>query len=132
MDAFSEVLNSVKLKGALFFTGEFSAPWALASPPALSLAPVLSPGAPQLVIYHFVVDGTALARMPDGTDLQLTAGDIVVLPHGDAHELSSGGESCFVDTASLLRKIESRDLTPMHAGGGGRRTRFVCGFMTCD
>jgi AraC-like DNA-binding protein len=132
MDAFSEMLNGVKLKGALFFTGEFSAPWALASPPALSLAPVLSPGALHLVIYHFVVDGTALARLADGTELQLTGGDIVVLPHGDAHQLSSGDEACFVDTASFSRKIESRDLTAMHAGGGGRRTRFVCGFMTCD
>ena len=27
MDAFSEVLNGVRLKGAMFFRAEFSAPW---------------------------------------------------------------------------------------------------------
>ena len=32
MDAFSEVLSGVKLKGALFFSAEFSAPWAIATP----------------------------------------------------------------------------------------------------
>jgi len=32
VDAFSEVLSGVKLKGAMFFSAEFSAPWAFASP----------------------------------------------------------------------------------------------------
>ena len=34
VDAFSEVLSGVKLKGALFFSAEFSAPWALSTPPS--------------------------------------------------------------------------------------------------
>jgi AraC-like DNA-binding protein len=29
-------------------------------------------------------------------------------------------------------KIKSRDLSPLHAGGGGETSRFVCGYMTCD
>lgn len=32
MDAFSEVLNRVRLKGAMFFRAEFSAPWTLDAP----------------------------------------------------------------------------------------------------
>ena len=38
MDAFSEVLSSLKLQGALFFTAEFTAPWALAAPSSKALA----------------------------------------------------------------------------------------------
>jgi AraC-like DNA-binding protein len=132
MDALSEVLSGVRLTGALFFSAEFSAPWAFASPPANTLASVLAPGAPHLVIYHFVVDGTACAGLSDGRAVTLESGDIVVFPHGDAHELSSGGGRHHVDTASLLKKIAARDLTPMQAGGGGGSTRFVCGFMACD
>lgn len=45
MDAFSEILASMKLKGALFFRGDFSAPWLLGSPPSEQLAPALCPGA---------------------------------------------------------------------------------------
>ena len=44
MDAFSEVLSGVKLKGALFFSAEFSAPWAIATPASKALASALAPG----------------------------------------------------------------------------------------
>ena len=66
MDAFSEILSGVKLNGALFFSAEFSAPWCFASPASNTLAPLLSPGAPHLVIYHFVIDGAAFVQLPDG------------------------------------------------------------------
>ena len=69
MDAFSEVLSGVKLQGALFFTAEFSAPWAIATPASTALASALAPGAPHLVVYHLVVDGAARAALPDGRTL---------------------------------------------------------------
>ena len=132
MDAFSEVLSGVKLKGALFFTAEFSAPWAIATPASQTLASAVAPGAPHLVVYHLVVDGAARAALPGGPSLTLEAGDIVVFPHGDPHELSSASGARYVDAASLMKKIVSRDLTPMTSGGGGDSTRFVCGYMACD
>ena len=97
MDAFSEVLSGVKLKGALFFSAEFSAPWALATPASKALASALAPGAPHLVVYHLVVDGVARAALPDGRTLTLEPGDIVVFPHGDPHELSSASGAQHVD-----------------------------------
>ena len=132
MDAFSEVLSGVKLKGALFFSAEFSAPWAIAAPASKALASALAPGAPHLVVYHLVVDGAARAALPNGRTLTLEPGDIVVFPHGDPHELSSASGAQHVDNASLMKRIVSRDLTPLRAGGGGDSTRFVCGYMACD
>ena len=89
MDAFSEILGGVAMKGALFFSAEFSAPWGFASPPSCNLVPLLAPGAQHLVIYHFVIDGSGFVRMEDGSTLRLDAGDVVVLPQGDAHRMSS-------------------------------------------
>ena len=132
MDAFSEVLSSLKLQGALFFTAEFSAPWAIATPASKALASALGPGALHLVVYHLVVDGAARAALPDGRTLPLEAGDIVVFPHGDPHELGSASGARYVDNASVMKKIASRDLTPLRSGGGGDNTRFVCGYMACD
>ena len=63
MDAFSEVLSGVRLKGAMFFSAEFSAPWRLSTPHCRVLAPALAPEAPHIVVYHFVVEGTARARV---------------------------------------------------------------------
>ena len=132
MDAFSEVLSGVRLNGALFFSAEFSAPWQLSTAHSRALAPSLAPGAQHLVIYHLVVDGSARARLEGGAEVELTAGDIVVFAHGDPHQLSAGSGANSVDSAAVLLKIATRDISPMQAGGGGARTRFVCGYLACD
>ena len=125
MDAFSEVLSGVRLKGAMFFSAEFSAPWRLSTPHSRMLASALAPGAQHLVIYHFVLDGSAGARLEGGPDVELSPGDIVVFPHGDPHHLSGGSGASQVESAAVLRKIAIRDLSPMQSGGGGATTRFV-------
>ena len=96
------------------------------------LAPTLAPGAPHIVIYHLVVDGAARAGVEGGHDVELSPGDIVVFPHGDPHHLSGGTGGNPIESAAILRKIATRDLSPMQAGGGGATTRFVCGYLTCD
>ena len=55
-----------------------------------------------------------------------------VFPHGDPHRLSGGSGANQIESAAVLRKIATRDLSPMRAGGGGATTRFVCGYLTCD
>jgi len=133
MDALSDILSGVKLNGALFFSAEFSAPWCFASPASKALAAVLAPGAAHLVIYHFVIDGRAFVRLPDGHSVELGPGDVVVLPHGDPHTMtSSGGVTSASLTSAILSKVRSRDLSLMQAGGGGDSARYVCGYMACD
>jgi AraC-like DNA-binding protein len=132
MDAFSEVLSGVRLKGAMFFRAEFSAPWRLSTPHCRVLAPVLAPGATHIVVYHFVVEGTARAGVEGEPDVELSPGDIVVFPHGDPHRLSAGPDANPVENAALLKRISDGDLSPMQAGGGGAITRFVCGYLTLD
>lgn len=132
MDAFSEVLSGVRLKGAMFFSAEFSAPWQLSTPHCRVLAPTLAPGAPHIVVYHLVAEGTARARVDGGPDVELSPGDIVVFPHGDPHQLSAGAGTNRVESSALLQRIATGDLSPMQAGGGGAITRFVCGYLTLD
>jgi AraC-like DNA-binding protein len=132
MDAFSEVLSGIRLKGAMFFSAEFSAPWRLSTPHSRALAATLEPGAQHIVLYHFVVDGSARARLEGGTDVELSPGDIVVFPHGDPHHLSGGSGASKVESNAIFTKIASHDISPMHAGGGGETTRFVCGYLSCD
>jgi AraC-like DNA-binding protein len=132
VDAFSEVLSSVKLKGALFFHAEFSAPWSLLSPQSKSLAPHLMPDAGHLVIFHFVLSGSARIKMDQHDPLVLSAGDIVVFPHGDPHCMENGVSPQSLDPAATVKLLASRNLGPVRAGGGGEVTRFVCGYMACD
>jgi AraC-like DNA-binding protein len=71
--------------------------------------------------------------MPDGEQIALDQGDIVIFPHGDAHHMSSGKDAPRpFPNYGISAKVKARDLTPLHAGGGGETSRFVCGYMTCD
>jgi len=133
VDAFSEILSGVKMNGAVYFNAEFSAPWCFLAPRSDALAPLLAPGAAHLVIYHFLVDGEALVELTDRPPLQLKPGDVVILPHGDPHQMTSGkGSTATHQTSAILSKIALHDLSPLQAGGGGDTARFVCGYMACD
>lgn len=128
----SEVLRVVRLQGALFFNAEFSAPWCISSSRSSAIAPYLSPEAGHLIIYHFLTEGRAYARLPDGRREQLTAGDIVIFPHGDAHWLGNGSPEKPVDSLHTLAKNLTQGIKLARFGGGGEITRFVCGFMACE
>ncbi len=133
MDAFSEILSGLKLNGALYFSAEFSAPWCFLSPPSRTLAPLLAPGAPHLVIYHFLIEGQAVVEVSGGPSIDLRPGDVVIIPHGDQHQMTSGKcTAATSQTSAILSKVKSRDLSPMQAGGGGEAARFACGYMACD
>lgn len=132
MDALSEILATMKFQGALFFRGDFSAPWYTASPESQVMARELAPTATHLVIYHLLTEGTARLRMSDGSEVQLGAGDIVVIPHGHAHELMSRDGTCRSEPAGVTEKIRQRDLSPLQVNGGGELARFICGYLACD
>jgi AraC-like DNA-binding protein len=132
MDVLSEVLKAVRLEGALFFNGEFSTPWCLRSPRSAEIAHHLSPKGGHLIIYHFLTEGRAFAQPLEGTRVHLSAGDIVVFPHGDAHLLGNGSPEKPVDALKLFSKNLSQGLKIARFGGGGDITRFVCGYMTCE
>jgi AraC-like DNA-binding protein len=132
MDALSEVLKIVRLRGALFFNGEFSAPWCVASSQSSRFAPLLCPGAGHVIIYHYLTEGRAYARLSDGSRRELGPGDVVIFPHGDAHVLGNG-EGKPVDSLKIFAGNLSDDrLKLARYGGGGELTKFVCGYMACD
>ena len=133
MDAFSEVLSGVKLTGAVFFSAEFSAPWGMSTSEPKVMAARVAPGAEHLVLYHLVIEGGALIEVADAESVALQPGDVVIFPHGDAHHMSSGKDARRpFPNYGITAKIQTRDLTPLCAGGGGKISRFVCGYMTCD
>src|SRR5438034_338713 len=72
------------------------------------------------------------ARLVDGQQIILLAGDIVYFSHGGAHFLENGPPTMSVDMAKELARIFSQGLKRSCLGGGGEITKFVCGFMACD
>ena len=132
MDVLSEVLKVVQLQGAMFYNGEFSAPWSLRSPRSHLIAPYLAPGAEHVIIYHLLTEGRACVRMEDGERMDLSAGEIVVFPHGDPHIIENGLPTRTMDMSQELTRILCQGLKLARLGGGGELTRFVCGYMACE
>jgi AraC-like DNA-binding protein len=132
MDVLSEVLRVVRLEGALFFNAEFSAPWCISEPLSTDIAPYLPTGARHLILYHFLTEGRAYVRLPDGRTEELKAGDIVIIPHGDAHLLGNGSPERPVDSLRTFAKNMADGLKLVRFGGGGEITRFVCGYFACE
>lgn len=83
-------------------------------------------------MFHFLTEGRAYATLQGGQREELSAGDIVIFPRGDAHFLGNGSPQRPVDSFTTFAKHLSEGLKAVHFGGGGEVTRFVCGYMACD
>ena len=131
MDALSETLRVVRLTGAIFINGRFTAPWCYQSPSAATAAPLLEPGAENVVIFHLITEGECHVELGEGPPMHLIAGDAVLFPQGDAHRMASE-PGVAPAPGGRLADVLSRRPRQLAYGGGGATTRLVCGYMACD
>ena len=131
MDALSETLRVVRLVGAIFINGKFTAPWSYQSPSADAAAPLLEPGADRVVIFHMITEGECWVELSGEAPVKLMAGDVIVFPQGDAHRMTSrpGLEPA---KGARLDAVLARRPRTLAYGGGGPTTRLVCGYLACD
>lgn len=132
MDALSTALSSVRMTGAIFFNAVCAAPWGFSIPPLQSVAHVLAPGTEYLVGFHLVAEGKAVVRFGHADAVPVAAGDIVIIPHGDAHTVSNGAPATLIHSGQALKDFLAGDLASMRIGGSGEVTHFVCGYFGCE
>lgn len=137
-DTLSDVLEVVRLTGALFFLVDAHTPWVAEAPAAAHLAPVILPGAQHIVSYHVVMQGFCWCESPGHAPLRLEAGDVIIVPHGHAYQLASG---CglrtgwtLADALDWFRAMATGQLPFVVTEGGdsSERLQLVCGFLGCD
>lgn len=77
-DALTQILNLLRLRGTVYFHTNFTAPWSVRVPAYRNVAR-----------FHLALRGTAWVRV-EGVPLplELSDGDLVVIPHGASHILS--------------------------------------------
>jgi AraC-like DNA-binding protein len=132
MDALSDVLRVMRLKGGVFLHADFSAPWCLsvtANPE--NCAPFMG-DAVHIIPYHFILEGVMRVRVPDGSELAIEAGESVLFPHNDTHLMGSDLGLTPVPGDALVRTASDGGLATIDHGGGGARTRMVCGFLGAE
>ena len=137
-DTLSDVLEAVRLTGALFFLVDALTPWAAEAPASVHLAPAILPRAQHVVSYHVIRQGACWCESPGQTALRLEAGDVLLVPHGHAYQLVSArglrtGWSAD-DTLAWFRAMAGGHLpfVVTEGGDGPDRLQVVCGFLGCD
>ena len=127
-----QVLDLVRLTGAIFFRSNFRSPWAYRSPPAVELAGALPPSAGSLVMFHIVAAGRCWVSLDDGARLEVSAGDVVVMPYADANSWGSFEPADPVSIMALLPPPPWLEFPNLRYGGEGDETFVVCGYLHGD
>jgi AraC-like DNA-binding protein len=144
-DTLSDVLRTVRLRGAFFFYIEGADPWVVETSPSSALIPTIMPGVEHMMEFHGVASGSCWAAIVGEDPVRLDEGDVVIFPHGDAHVMSSApGMRGKVTDAGLhfmprphqlpyALSVCGESATTAKLDGGGRaQTKVVCGFLGCD
>jgi AraC-like DNA-binding protein len=132
MDVLSDVLSAVRLSGSVLFTAEFSAPFGVAAPPSEQFAQMLVPGARRLIMFHLITEGRCMARAGNGEMLEAEAGDMLLMPYGDAFALADGEDSAPCSMFEVMPPLPWAGPPSIVYGGGGASMRLLCGFLHTD
>lgn len=132
MDVLSEVLRVVRLSGVVHFCADFTQPWAILSSPPEMLATRLMPGAESFTLFHIVADGSCWVCSETLSPLRFETGDVILLPRGDQHVMSSELGLRPVPIREIFLKPSADRTQHIVHGGGGPSTRFVCGYLHAD
>jgi AraC-like DNA-binding protein len=125
----NEALERLRLEGAIFLRAEYTERWALADQGGPMFAALMHPGAERLILFHVVASGRCWVSTADGERYWASAGEVIVLPYGDAF-LMGGVEP--VEPVSIMTVVPPPPWTEMpivRHGEGGSRTDIVCGCL---
>ena len=113
-DPLSSLLSASPVRGSIFCRAELGAPWAVSTLGA------------DFAIFHVVVRGAGFIVL-NGRSVAWRAGDVLVLPHGNAHVLTTEPGLEPVPIASLDDPIGADGLPCVTTGGDGPTTSILCG-----
>jgi AraC-like DNA-binding protein len=135
MDVLSDVLDTIHIKGALYFEVEAGQPWVLVNPPMNLIGSFMMPEVEHVIPFHIMLDGVGWAKSGDAQlePLKLESGDIVMFPMGSSHVLTSNIDNWHgtqVDTRFYQQTAAKKHpFTVVKIGEEGQRSKLVCGYI---
>ena len=88
-DTLSDVLRTVRLRTAVFYYVSCDGEWVAEAPCSRDIAAAVMPEAEHVMEYHVLTSGECWAGLVGAAPIKVRRGDVVLLPHGDAHVISS-------------------------------------------
>lgn len=113
-DALSQILESLKLRGSIYFHTHFNPPWGVHVPKFRNVAR-----------FHMAMRGDCWLRV-EGVEkpLHLSTGDLVVIPHGVSHILSDTDDREAKDVDTVIQETGYEGSGALFYGGS--EDRCVC------
>ncbi|HEX6021349.1 MAG TPA: AraC family transcriptional regulator [Solirubrobacter sp.] len=114
MDPLADVLDLSRVRGALLANVCARAPWGLDIPQSAGAS------------FHALISGTAWLRFPESDPIQLMPGDVLLLPTGAAHCLSSEPDGACEPFDRIVKEQLIGPDGKLELGASGAATTFVC------
>ncbi len=137
-DPVSDVLETVRLRGAVFFLWEPTWPYGIGVADGRRLSRHFLPGSDCVVSYHIVTQGPCWAAAHGEEPIRLETGDTLLLPRGTAYKIADTPQlPTAEDEAASLAFFEAMagsTAPPVVMGGGPgpEKNSLICGFLGCD
>ena len=119
-DPLSELLDRAGVRGAVFSRAELGAPWGLSTTGSLG-------GPIRPAIFHVAIRGGGFIQVEDDEPQAWRAGDVMIMPHGDAHVMRSELGIPATPISVLPAPLGDDGLPCVSHGGDGPRTSVLCG-----
>src|SRR5260221_4607764 len=121
MDALSEVLRLSRFTAGVTLDAATRAPWCVSVPASGAVARA-----------HLVVEGQCVVRAGLGDVVALRAGELALVPRGDAHVIGSAIGDETVPLTSLLQTPAAGEMMPIRLGGSGAGARWIALTVSCE
>lgn len=117
-DTLKDILNTVALRAALYFRTDFRPPFS-----------VMVPAFERVARFHLLIKGHCSVRLPSGNEVELHPGDLVLVPNGSQHLISSDRESAPMPLDDAFAAAGFTGTGPFILGEGdpAQGCQLICG-----
>lgn len=119
-DILSDIFETIRLRGALYFRTDYSAPWAVT-------VPLLSNAAR----FHLVIQGRCHVELASGRSVDLGPGDLILIPRGLPHVLADQPGRAPAPLERVIQEsgYDGRGTFILGKGDPAAATQMVCGHL---
>ncbi len=121
MDILNDILDTLDLKGVLYFRTDFSPPWAMQVPDH-----------EQAARFHLVMQGHCHVIFGSGSSVDLSPGDLILIPRGRSHILAdrAGRNAAPLEEVLAQAGYDGQGVLAVGDGDPNASTQMVCGHFS--
>lgn len=120
-DILSDIFDTIRLRGTLYFRTDYAAPWA-----------VTVPSYQQAVRFHLMVEGRCHVALASGEEADIGAGDLVLITGGREHTLADEAGRTPAPLEDIIKSsgYGGKGVFAVGSCEPGHGTQMVCGHLS--